>query len=357
MNQPKNHILIVDDNPINLDLLSQYLETADFDISVAENGSRALEQVHYILPDLILLDVMMPDLDGFETCSRLKENPNTKDIPVIFMTALDEITDKVKGFEVGAVDYLTKPIQYAEVVARVNTHLTIRNLQRSLKEQNEDLRAFAHMVAHDLNNPLTHLSLTTQLFRHDPTLSPAAHKKANDILQTVDRMHKITEELLLFAKIRESMTSLETVDMAAIVAESQEQITDMITQHQATITSPSSWPVVIGYAPWLVHVWVNYISNAIKYGGTPPLIKLGAAPDGEGYIRFWIQDNGAGLTPAEQIQLFKPFTRLNQGQAKGHGLGLSIVRRIIRKTGGTVGVESQVGQGSTFYFTLQEAQV
>jgi signal transduction histidine kinase len=356
MNQRKNHILIVDDNPVNIDLLSEYLETAGFDISVAESGERALEQIYFVLPDLILLDVMMPEPDGFETCRRLKENPQTRNIPVIFMTALDEITDKVKGFEVGAVDYLTKPIHHAEVIARVNNHLTIRNLQRSLEEQNRDLQAFAHMVAHDLSNPLSHITMVAQMLRWETNLPEIAHKKVNDILLSASRMNKITKELLLFATIRESTVPLETVDMAAIIAESKEQLADMIARYQATITLPSSWPAATGHAPWLVHIWVNYLSNALKYGGSPPIIELGATPDEAGYIRFWIQDNGQGLSLNEQAKLFTPFTRLHKESTEGHGLGLSIVARIIRKMGGRVGLESVVDQGSTFYFTLEEAE-
>ncbi len=136
----KGIILIVDDNPDNADLLVFYLSDSDFIVEIANDGESAIKKVEEIHPDIILLDVMMPKIDGFETCRRLKANESTKDIPVIFMTALSETVDKVKGFNVGAVDYITKPIDEEDLKARVTTHLTIRNLNRSLLEQNRKLQ-------------------------------------------------------------------------------------------------------------------------------------------------------------------------------------------------------------------------
>ena len=116
-----------------------------------------------------------------------------------------------------------------------------------------------------------------------------------------------------------------------------------------------SWPAALGHGPWIEEVWVNYISNGIKYGGDPPRLQLGVTPDSSGYIIFWIRDNGPGLTPEEQAQLFEPFTQLSRVRATGHGLGLSIVRRIVEKLGGRVGVKSEVGRGSIFFFSLPQA--
>lgn len=135
----RGSVLIVDDNPTNLRTLLGYLEKSGFDILVATSGERALKQLERIRPDLILLDVLMPGMDGFETCRRLKANDLTRNIPVIFMTALTETIDKIKGFEVGGVDYLTKPLQYQELIARITTHLTIRKLQQQLEVQNARL--------------------------------------------------------------------------------------------------------------------------------------------------------------------------------------------------------------------------
>jgi signal transduction histidine kinase len=147
--------------------------------------------------------------------------------------------------------------------------------------------------------------------------------------------------------------------MTAIVTAAQDRLADLIIACQGEIILPPVWPMAVGYAPWIEEVWVNYLSNALKYGGNPPQIELGFDVAKEAVdqfpnfqIRFWVRDNGPGLTPEEQGRLFTPFTRLDQVRAKGHGLGLSIVRRIVEKLGGQVGVESEVGWGSTFWFTL-----
>jgi two-component system sensor histidine kinase/response regulator len=145
---------------------------------------------------------------------------------------------------------------------------------------------------------------------------------------------------------------VQPVDMARVVEETQARLAHMIEECQAEITCPDSWPVALGYEPWVEEVWVNYLSNALKYGGRPPRVELGATVQADGTVRFWVRDDGPGIAPQDQARLFTPFTRLDQAHAKGHGLGLSIVRRIVEKLGGQVGAESEVGRGSIFFFTL-----
>jgi signal transduction histidine kinase len=169
------------------------------------------------------------------------------------------------------------------------------------------------------------------------------------------KVSSIVDELLLLSEVRSVQVALQPLDMASIVAEAQERLALAIQECQAQIIAPDRWPVAWGYAPWVEGVWTNYVSNALKYGGTPPRVELGATPLSEGGVRFWVRDNGSGLSPEDRARLFMPFARLGQARAKGHGLGLSIVRRIVDKLGGQVGVESQVGQGSTFSFTLPGA--
>ncbi len=154
MNIKNSTLLIIDDVPANLMMVCTFLNNTGFNVNIAESGEDALEQMDYTIPDLILLDIMMPGINGFETCRRLKENEITKDIPVIFMTALSDTVDKIKGFEIGTVDYVTKPVQQEELLARITTHLTLRTQHKILEQQNSELEAFAHTVAHDLKNPL-----------------------------------------------------------------------------------------------------------------------------------------------------------------------------------------------------------
>jgi len=357
----KNTLLIVDDVPANLKILLLYLHDCHYEVMVARNGLDALEKVNYNKPDLILLDIMMPSMDGFETCRRLKADKKMKDIPIIFMTALNDTESKMKGFEVGAVDYITKPFQHEEVLARVSVHLELKNLQYALKQrnislqqQNEELDAFAHTIAHDLKNPLNAISNLTSLLSDNLANFPI--EKAQEMLHIIERsshdMFNIIKSLLLLASARIEEVQMVPLDMSAIVEKAQQRLIHLINEYQGQIIiQQDNWATAYGYAPWIEEVWVNYISNGLKYGGRPPHLKLGSKSDGN-QIRFWVCDNGKGLTEEEQSCLFVPFTRISQVRVEGHGLGLSIVHRVIKKCGGQVGVESQLGQGSTFYFTL-----
>jgi signal transduction histidine kinase len=175
------------------------------------------------------------------------------------------------------------------------------------------------------------------------------------IMQNGQKVNNIIDELLLLASVRTEEVVLEPLeDMADIVAEVQSRLAYMIEEYQADLVLPSNWPAALGYGPWIEEVWTNYLSNAIKYGGRPPRVELGATVQQDRMVRFWVRDNGAGLTPQDQEKLFAPFARLNLGRIEGHGLGLSIVQRILEKLGGRVGVESQgiSGQGTIFSFYL-----
>jgi len=204
-------ILLVDDNTHNLNVLLDYLSDSDFETLIAPDGERALQQIEYVRPDLILLDVMMPGIDGFETCRRLKANETTKDIPVIFLTALSETVDKLKGFEVGGVDYITKPFQYKEVLARVNAHLTIRRQEKQLQKKNrqlEELNAtkdkFFSIISHDLKNLLAGLISYPEILQDKiETYSPDDIKQAFDLIQrSHKKLYALLENLLTWSRIQ-----------------------------------------------------------------------------------------------------------------------------------------------------------
>jgi len=233
----------------------------------------------------------------------------------------------------------------------------LRQYAAELEARNEELDAFAHTVAHDLKNPLQHLVGYADLLADDyEGLPPEIRQEAlRTIVATADRMHSIIGELLLLAEVRRGEVTMEPLDMGPIVASAQACLGYLINRRSAEISEPDTWPTVLGHAPWIEEVWANYLSNAIKYGGHPPRIEIGAEPGCNGNVRFWVRDNGQGLTQQEQASLFTPFTRLHQVKAEGHGLGLSIVRRIMDKLGGQVGVESEVGVGTAFFFTLPRA--
>jgi PAS domain S-box-containing protein len=241
-----------------------------------------------------------------------------------------------------------------DITERKRAEEALRQYTVELETRNEELDAFAHTVAHDLKGPLAPLLAYAEMLEENHTSLSGQNRREHlhVIVQHGRKMSRIIDELLLLAEVRKIEVPLEPLDMASIVAEAQGRVAYLIEEHQAEIISPDTWPVALAYGPWVEQVWVNYLSNAIKYGGRPPRVELGATGQADGMVRFWVRDNGPGLTPEEQARLFTPFTQLAQVPVKGHGLGLSIVRRIVEKFGGQIGVESEVGQGSVFTFTL-----
>ncbi len=246
-----------------------------------------------------------------------------------------------------------------DISARKRAEAALSQSIAELQARNEELDAFAHTVAHDLKNPV-HLIVNYAhlLTRDNATLSDDERRRSlKAIKQSGYRISAIINELLLLAELHKSEVETAPLDMVRIVTESISHLSDRIRATQAEIVWPvaSAWPVAWGHGPWVEEVWANYLGNALKYGGTPiaaPCIELGATRQPDDMVRYWVRDHGPGLTPEAQSLLFTPFTRLDQVRPRGHGLGLSIARRIVEKLGGQVGVESHVGEGSTFYFTL-----
>jgi signal transduction histidine kinase len=220
----------------------------------------------------------------------------------------------------------------------------------------QELDAYAHTVAHDLKSPLSIMLGHSSVIEEASDLDPDLRAGIKAIVRTGHRMRRIIDDLLLLAIVRrQDSVPTDRVDMAAVVGEALQRMSDPIEEARANITLPERWPSAQGYAAWIEEIWINYLNNALKYGGTPPRIELGADEPVQGTVRFWVRDNGHGLTQEEQSRLFAPFSRLDPNRAKGHGLGLSIVQRIVDKMDGEAGVESEVGQGSTFFFTLPAA--
>jgi signal transduction histidine kinase len=249
---------------------------------------------------------------------------------------------------------LVKP--YNILLRKLKQHEQIL-LQRTkdLSQRNEELDAFSHTVAHDLKNPMSTILIAASAI-DDPNLDASEMRSfLHGIVETIHKMSRILDELMLLSQIRKVDIPGELIDMDKIVASARVQLVDALKSSGASLTTPPSWPAALGYAPWIEQVWVNYLSNAVKYGGSPPQIELGVDPLPGGMLRFWVQDNGVGIRAEERQNLFRPFTQLSQAHAKGSGLGLSIVRRIVEKLGGKVGVESQPGLGSRFFFTLPDA--
>ncbi|MDY7076147.1 MAG: response regulator [Chloroflexota bacterium] len=232
-----------------------------------------------------------------------------------------------------------------------------------LQTRNEELDTFAHTVAHDLKTPLASIVGFAETLKvaHSEIPKNDLTRYLHTMARNGRKMSRIIDELLLLAGVRKAKVEMRPLNMPNIVSEAMQRLDSLIAKTQAEIILPETWPIALGYGPWVEEVWVNYLSNGIKYGGQPPRVELGATPPSippteGGMVRFWVRDNGPGITEEAQVRLFTPFTQIDswnrKNHAKGHGLGLSIVRRIVEKLGGQVEVESKVGQGSTFTFIL-----
>ncbi|MFB2977847.1 response regulator [Microseira sp. BLCC-F43] len=389
MKKPEqNTILIVDDMPNNLGALLDYLTDFGFEVLVAEDGESAIEQVEYALPDIILLDVLMPGIDGFETCSRLKSNQTTKDIPVIFMTALSDGEDKVKGFSVGGVDYITKPIQQAEVLARVTTHLSIRNLQQKLQQQNDrlqqeiwdrikieqqlqtrttqlevankELEAFSYSVAHDLRNPIT--SINGYIWALEEEYASLFDEDGKHYLERVrvatERMEQLIDDILRLSQVTSSKMQFDTVDLSHITKEIAISLRQTSNQREVEFIIAEG-VVVQGDSPLLKIVLENLLGNAWKYTRNKPRarIEFGVLERGidtaSSLHTYFVRDDGAGFDMAKADKLFGAFCRLHgKNEFEGTGIGLATVQRIIHRHGGQIWADGEVNKGATFYFTL-----
>ena len=246
---------------------------------------------------------------------------------------------------------------YADMERRVRERTDeLSRVNQSLTASNAELDAFARTVAHDLKNPLGAISGYSELLLESlRELPPAeAEKVVDNIRRASATATSIVDELLLLAGVRKQQVQLARLDMGALVEQVQQRMAFMVREHDGQLILPAQWPAAVGYAPWIEEAWINYISNGLKYGG--PQLELGSDELPGGQLRFWVRDHGPGIPAEAQSRLFAEFTRLDAVRTEGHGLGLSIVRRIIERLGGRVGVESEPGAGSRFWFSLPAAQ-
>ena len=268
-------------------------------------------------------------------------------------------------FKIGAYYLLYTAILVTGLVEPYN--LIFRKLRENQKElwesmmqlqaRNDELDAFAHTVAHDLKNPIAAISISLKTLE-DPKMSFDNRLSfLADMRDTVDKMNSIIESLLLLSMVRKTNVPSDEIDMAEIISRVLLRLSNSIRESGAKLTVSPTWPRAMGYPPWIEEIWVNYITNAIQYGGSPPQIEIGATELAQpSRVCFWVKDHGPGISLEDQKSLFVEFSQLKRISEYGHGLGLSIAQRIANRLGGEVGVESQIGQGSKFFFTLPKSR-
>lgn len=345
-------ILVIEDDPSVRATLVDILELNGFATRSASNGTEGRELARSESPTLIITDVEMPGMTGFELLKEFRADQELRTIPVIVISAKVDRAATRRGMELGADDFITKPFTEEEVIHSVQARL-------EKKELLDELDAFAHTVAHDLKNPLATLSGRLGLLELtlDTADKATLRRQITDATAASMRLAVIIDELLVLAGVRRQHVVPVPLDMAPIIAETMDRLEDLLRRSGARVERPDSWPLAMGHQAWVTHVWTNYLSNAAKYAGPNAQITLGYEVRPEvGRVRYFVQDQGPGLGLAAQSALFVPFTRISTVRVGGHGLGLSIVRRIVEKLGGKVGVESEPGHGARFWFELPMAK-
>lgn len=337
-------------------------ENLTFELKHADWLVTGLTHLSHGIFDIILLDLSLPDSRGIETLTKVQTMaPN---IPIIVLIQSHDQAAATQAMEKGAETCLVKSdLDKGTIICTIEHVLKQRQLREELAEKtaelqsrNAELDTFAHTIAHQVKGSLSQIIGYTEYAQstYGNELEEELCTILERILQSGHKINNIMSEVSLLASVRShDQVNGNPLEMDRVVSEACKRLRLQINESQGKITIPETWPVAKGHGPWIEEVWVNYISNGLKYGGQPPHLKLGATPLADGMIRFWIKDNGTGISAADQSRLFTPYTRLlHQHRVRGEGLGLSIVRRIIEKSGGSVGVESKVGAGSTFWFTL-----
>jgi signal transduction histidine kinase len=395
-NSERSIILIVDDNQTNLDVLFELLKNYGFKVLVAQDGESAIEQIEYIHPDLILLDIMMPGIDGFETCRRLKADHATQDIPIIFMSALSDTVDKVKGFQTGAVDYITKPFQHEEVLSRIDTHLTIRSLQKKLEEKNTEL---AHLnqnlerlveqkskqlidqektaiigrltqgMVHNLKSPLQVMQTSVDLIETKAT-------KINDysffsytkyILQAITKVNQIMDTLMVKSS-KEQKQDVQPVNINELIQrelqllEGNMYFKNKIKKKYFYDENIANVPLIYAY---ISQVFYNLINNAMDAMWEKKSRELTIVTrQDESNIYMDIADTGCGIAPEDLSKIFDPFytskpakgEEQKEGEPTGTGLGLYTCIELLKPFNGEIAISSNPGKGSVFTVALPKQQ-
>lgn len=365
------NILVVDDTPENLRLLISVLTSEGYKIRPCNSGKRALETAKQNPPDLILLDILMPEMDGYEVCQRLKADDGTRDIPIIFLSALDEVFDKIKAFDMGGVDYITKPFQVSEAIARIRTQLTLRQqqkelharnvllqkLNRELERSNQELEQFAYVVSHDLQQPLQGILGFAKILRlqYLDRLDRDADRYVTRIIKAAERMQQLIGDVLNYARVS-TIAQFFPIDCNGVLAEAIANLQISISQTNARLIY-KKLPTVLGNETQLIQLFQNTIGNALKFyrPEVSPRIEISAEESDDRWL-FCIKDNGIGIDPQDFDRIFTLFQRPDNRQIQGTGIGLATCKKIVDRHGGQIWVESQLGMGTALYFTLPRCQ-
>lgn len=367
----KQKILCVDDEPKNLKLAADLLQLWGYDVVTAGDGEAALEVLQTTKPDLILLDVMMPKLDGYEVCRRIKSAKETQFIPVVMLTALSEKEDRIKGIEADADDFISKPFDKEELKARVKSLLRIKSLHDKLEESYETLKhleslkdSLTHMIVHDLNNPLTGIMCNLQLLQMEigKTLGDEQRNSLEIALLSSEDMKRMIENLLDINKMEEGKIKLRCedfkLDKAAGEVVERMQVTARWENKSILLKAGEQLPDIYADKELVKRVIANLINNALKHIPQKGTIQVKLAFKSDEHV-FYVQveDNGEGIPKEYLEKVFDKFVQVEDKKARmGRGLGLTFCKMAVEAHGGKIWVESDMGKGSVFTFTLPRGE-
>ena len=364
-------ILAVDDIATNIMLLKAVLSRAKYKIVTASGGFEALEKVAEVNPDLILLDIMMPDLDGYEVLKRLKADPAHEDIPVIFLTALHNPEDIVKGFKFGASDYISKPFNHEELITRVAHHIYLAAAQRTILQQRDELQATVEardkmysVIAHDLRSPIGTLKMVFNML----SINLTADQIGEDSFEMISMGNNITKSTFMLldnllkwtkSQIGRMNTVFQEVDISEVVLFAS-KMSDVVAQvKNIEVEYEIPGPITVSCDVDMVKtIMRNLMSNAIKYSqeGGKIVVAVSETPT---HAAISVRDNGIGIKEEDIPKLLNPethYTTYGTKNEEGSGLGLQLVQDLTHRNGGSLTIESKEGEGSTFTFTIAKEQ-
>ena len=381
MPEYSGRVLVVDDIPANARLLSGILKVAGYEVVTAGGGEEGLRQVEATSPDVVLLDVMMPDMDGFEVCRRIKANPATSWLPVVIVTALQETADRVAAIEAGADDFLTKPVDEVEVEARVKSLVRVKRQRDDLENAYKELRraeamrdGLAAMMVHDLRTPLTAILGSLETMRMvEPNefqleLVDICSRSSNRLLSIVNDLLDVSK--MESGEMKLMRTPVQIIDLIndsldqIAPREGEKRITRYEREIELSVELGENLPVLQADYDLLSRVIINLVGNAIKFEprkGTVTISAIchadsgdGSTPDAPGVL-FTVRDNGPGVPIEDQERIFDKFGQVEsslQGRKLSTGLGLTFCKLAVEAHGGKIWIESTPGEGSHFYFSI-----
>jgi two-component system sensor histidine kinase/response regulator len=358
-------LLVVDDQESNIQVVGAALGQLGFEILPAASGPEAFQRLAARRPDLILLDLLMPQMDGFEVCRRIREHPDWAEVPIIFLSSADDKGLIVRALESGGVDYITKPFNHAELVTRVRTHLALKRARDDLKQLAEDRDELLGILTHDLKNHLGGMDMSAQLLRDrtEAMADPKLRLMAENISHSSSQMLAFVKEFLANASADHGLDlKTEPVNLSGAAARAVQQHQEAARRKQLVlkVVLPPNGVLVQADGAALNQVLDNLLSNAIKFSPPGKQIRLTVCPPGARYVECQVQDEGPGFSENDKTRMFRRYGRLSARPTGGEpstGLGLSIVKKLVLAMQGELACESTPGNGATFAFRLPRPMV